>query len=343
MGRYDGADPGRQAKPDTMPDPATDPLSDPFPVTLDQALKRIDQTVGIDSLLADQGQDRVAAYYAQSRIGYDKLHSGQGCMHVALNRDGQFSRKGFLAQPRRVARHMAEIDGTLVLELGAGLGFNARHLAATHPLARITALDLLPDHVARIARDARDQGLPNLTAIQGSHQDLPAGLGRFDVIFAVETLCYATDPDRVAAGIAAHLDPGGRFLMFDPLATRDEDALPSQMALATRLYRLGVALSRPLWRAEDWIRALTGAGLTIRQDLDLTAQAMPGLRLMQDKALDATGSTLKRLAFRAMPRHLAGNLATALTGPFVCAGPGPQPDLGAGSIAYRCLVAEAPA
>jgi arsenite methyltransferase len=316
---------------------------DPFPVTLAQALDRIDRTIGIAGLLADQGQDRVAAYYAQSRIGYDRLHSGKGCMHVALNPDGRFDRKGFQAQPKRIGRHLTEIGAKRVLELGAGLGFNARHLARAHPAVAITALDLLPDHVARITRDARDLGLTNLTALQGSHQDLPPGLGRFDLIFAVETLCYATDPARVAAGIATHLSPGGRFILFDPLATADEDGLSPPMALATRLYRLGVALPRPLWRAQDWHHALTGAGLRLRRDLDLTEQALPGLRVLQDRALDMTATTLKRLAFKAMPRHLAGNLATALTGPFICFGPGPLPDARTGSIAYRCLIAQAPA
>jgi len=315
----------------------------PFPVTLDQALDRIDRTIGIAGLLANQGQDRVAAYYAQSRIGYDRMHSGQGCMHVALNRDGQFSRKGFLAQPRRVSRHLQQIGAQRVLELGAGMGFNARHLATTHPTVSFTALDLLPAHVDRIARDARAQGIKNLTAVQGSHQDLPPGLGRFDLIFAVETLCYATDPALVAAGIAAHLSPGGRFILFDPLATRDEHTLPPQMAQATQLYRLGVALPRPLWQASDWHQALTGAGLTLLQDLDLTEQALPGLRVLQQRALQMTETPLKRLAFKAMPRHLAGNLATALTGPHVCFGPGPIPDAAAGSIAYRCLIAERPA
>lgn len=314
----------------------------PFPVTLQQALDLIDRNLGIEAMLADQGQDRVAPYYAQSRIGYDRLHSGNGCMHVALNEDGVFHRRGFRSQPDTVGWHIGQIGARRVLELGAGLGFNSRLLAGQHPGVAFTALDLLEDHVTQTHRRARAEGLDNLTAIQGSFQDLPSGRGRFDVIFAVETLCYATDPARVAAGIAAHLAPGGRFILWDPLAARPLTELSAPMALATRVYGLGVALTRGLWQAQDWTEALTGAGLQMRADVDQTLPALPGLRHLQDRALQMTTTLKGRLTLRALPRYLARNAATALTGPFVCFGPGPLPDPTAGSVTYRRIVAEAP-
>jgi len=242
----------------------------PLSATLDQVLDLIDRHLGIDAMLADQGQDRVATYYAQSRAGYDRLHSGRGCMHMALNADGVFHPRGFLTQPGTVGWHIGDIGARRVLQLGAGLGFNTRQLARKHPDVAFVALDLLPDHVAETRRRAQDEGLGNITAIEGSFADLPTGLGRFDVIFAVETLCYATDPTRVAAGIAAHLAPGGRLVMWEPLEARALAILPPTMAQATRLYALGVALTRGLWRPEDWVSALTGAGLTLRANVDQT-------------------------------------------------------------------------
>jgi arsenite methyltransferase len=314
-----------------------------LPVALDQVLDLIDRHLGIDAMLADQGQDRVALYYAQSRAGYDRLHSGRGCMHMALNADGVFHPRGFLSQPGTVGWHIGDIGARRVLELGAGLGFNSRHLARKHPDVAFVALDLLSDHVAETRRRAQDEGLGNITAIEGSFADLPPGLGRFDVIFAVETLCYATDPAGVAAGIAAHLAPGGRFVMWDPLEVRPLSALPAQMALATRLHILGVALTRGLWRPQDWVTALTEAGLTLRANVDQTLPALPGVRHLQDRVLQMLGTRRGRLALRMLPRYLARNVATALTGPHVCFGPGPQPDQSAGAITYRRIAAEAAA
>jgi len=319
------------------------PMPAPFAVTLDHALRRIDQTLGIAAMLADEGQDRTAPYYAQSRIGYDRLHSGKGCMHVALNPDGQFHRKGFLAQARATERQITRLGARRVLELGAGLGFNARHLARAHPDLEVVALDLLPAHVEQIASRARADGLNNVTALQGAHEGFPPGLGRFDVILAVETLCYAADPDRVAAEIAAHLAPGGCLVLFDPFARQPEEALPEPLALATRLYRLGVALTRPLWPVARWRAALAAAGLVLRDESDLTLQALPGLMRLQAAALSRTERVTGRIALRVLPRYLARNAATALTGPFACFGPGPDPDPARGSVSYHRLIAERPA
>jgi len=319
----------------------------PETLSLQQVLDRIDRIIGIDTMLADQGRDLVAPYYAQSRIAYDRLHSGQGCMHVALNPDGVFHRAGYKAQPRRAGAEIRALRARRVLELGAGMGFNTLYLAPRHPGAEFVALDLLAPHVAEIERRARDRLLSSVRAVQGSYDSLPHGLGRFEVIFAVETLCYAADPDRVAAGIAAHLAPGGRVVIFDPFAARPEAALTPAMAQATRLYRLGVALTRELTAPDRWWQALTAAGLRPLADEDLTLQAAPGLLRLQQQAWARTEGVLRRLALRALPPYLLRNLATALTGPFVCFGPQPDaangPDTVQRSVSYRCLIAERPA
>lgn len=320
--------------------PAVLPAAMPVP-GLTGALALIDRHFGIDAMLADEGQDRVAPYYAQSRRAYDRLHSAAGCMHVALNPDGRFRPAGFLVQPKIIARHVAVSGAATVLELGSGLGFNARFLARTCPQVRITGLDRLPEHVAEAGRRAEAEALPNLTFRVGDFNDLPADLGRFDLICAVETLCYARDPRQLAQAIARHLNPGGRLVLFEPLARSPEARLSGELAVATRLYRLGVAIGRPLPTAADWMRALAAAGLRVIAEDDLTAAAAPGLMLLHRRAAAHLQRPLARAAVAALPRYLARNAATALTGPFVCFGPGPVPDPEQGSVAYRRIVARA--
>jgi SAM-dependent methyltransferase len=315
------------------------PLPD-FPLTLDSALALIDRRLGIRAMLADEGQDRVARYYAESRPGYERVHSAEGCMHVALNPDGVFDRAGFLVQPGAVSDLIRRTGARRVLELGAGLGFNSRWLAARHPDVAFTALELLPAHVAEARR--RAAGLANLGFVEGSYEALPAGLGRFDVIFAVETLCYAADPARVAAGLARHLTPGGRFLAFEPLTAAAPASLGMQMELATRLYWLGVAVTRPVPTAGDWAAALARAGLVPEPAADLTRDAAPGLKRLYDRAVAFLNRPGVGLLLPVLPRYLARNAATALTGPFVCFGPQAGRSPGAGSVAYMRLAAARP-
>lgn len=309
---------------------ASMPALPDFPLTLDAMLALIDRRLGIRAMLADQGQDRVARYYAQSRRGYARVHSAEGCMHVALNPDGIFDRAGYLAQPQAVSDLIAATGARRVLELGTGLGFNSRWLAARHPGVAFTALDLLPAHIAEA--QARAAGLTNLSFLQGSYDDLPATLGSFDAIFAIETLCYTRDPARVAAGLARHLTPGGRFLAFEPLSTAAP--LTAQMDLATRLYWLGVAVTRPVPSAADWAGALAAAGLVPDPAADLTQDAAPGLKVLFDKALKVLHRPGIGLALPFLPRYLKRNAATALAGPFVCFGPEAGRRPGPGSVAY---------
>ena len=311
-------------------------------LSLDQALALIDRHLGSRAMLDDTGADRVAIYYRQSRPAYDRVHSGEGCMHVALNPDGRFDRDGFLYQPRAVSQVIASTGARRVLELGTGLGFNSRWLAARHPDVQFVALDLLPDHVAETRRRAAAQGLGNLTVVQGSFDDLPADLGAFDTVFAIETLCYTADPVRVAAGVARHLAPGGRFLAFEPLSLRPLQDLPAPMALATQLYWLGVAVTRPVPGIGDWQAALAAGGLQPDPPQDLTVQAAPGLRVFADRALSSLAQRKWQLLMPMLPRYLKRNLATALAGPFVCFGDPLRLETGRGSVGYIRLGAQAP-
>jgi SAM-dependent methyltransferase len=318
------------------------PLPD-FPLALSEALALIDRRLGIRAMLADEGQDRVARYYAQSRPGYARVHSAEGCMHVALNPDGRFDPAGYLAQPQGVSDLIAATGARRVLELGTGLGFNSRWLAARHPEVAFTALDLLPAHLAEARTRAQAAGLANLAFVQGSYDALPAELGAFDVIFAIETLCYTADPALVAAGLARHLAPGGRFLAWEPLSTRPTAVLEPEMALATRLYWLGVAVTRPVPTAADWQAALVARGLVPEAPADLTAQAAPGLKRFFDKAVSVLNRPGIGAVLPLVPRYLKRNAATALAGPFVCFGPEAGRVAAPGSVAYVRLAAARPA
>lgn len=317
------------------------PLPD-FPLSLTEALALIDRRLGIRAMLADEGQDRVAHYYAQSRLGYERVHSAEGCMHVALNPDGRFDPAGYLAQPMAVSDLIAATGARRVLELGTGLGFNSRWLAARHPDVAFTALDLLPAHLAEAERRARAEGRANLRFVQGSYDALPEGLGTFDLVFAIETLCYTADPALVAAGLARHLAPGGHFLAWEPLGTRPLAGLDPEMALATRLYWLGVAVTRPVPTAADWQAALAAQGLVPEAPADLTAQAAPGLKRFFDKAVSVLNRPGIGAVLPLVPRYLKRNAATALAGPFVCFGPEAGRTAAPGSVAYVRLQAARP-
>ncbi|NEY91336.1 methyltransferase domain-containing protein [Tabrizicola oligotrophica] len=280
-------------------------------------LELVDKTFGIDRVLADKGRDLIKEYYAQSGPAYEAAHSKAGCMHLALNPDGEFSFDGYRRQPRSIVKEMTEIGGSRVLELGCGKGFNSLIVAQRLPEATCIGTDLLEDHLVKARELAREAGASNLSYDQASYEPLPDRFRDMDVIFAVETLCYAKDIDAVARAIAAALRPGGRFVMFDVHSWQDADSLPPDLSMATRLYETSMVVTRGFIRAGAWEAALQRAGLAVDETRDLSRAVQPGLRRLQGMGLGALGDWKKRLALKAMPQYMARNGISALLGPLV--------------------------
>jgi arsenite methyltransferase len=321
--------------------PAGHAAHSPLPMPLAEALAQVDRVFGIERILADEGCDIVAPYYLQSGPGYRRVHSEKGCMHVALNPDGRFDRDGYFTQIREVARQMREVGAARVLELGSGMGFNTLHLAPDHPAVSFTGIDLMAHHVDGANMLTGD--LENVTFARGSYDALPESLGQFDVVFGIETLCYATDLELVARSIAAALRPGGRFVMYDGFRRADFDRAPEEVITATRLFEVTTAVTNGFWRIEDWEKALTGAGLRVLGSEDLTDQSVACMRHLQIRSMRFFSSWKYRVLRHFMPKYLIRNAVAGLMGSYMIEGAGPRSGDTQGCLSYSVVIAEKPA
>ncbi|MBV9734478.1 MAG: class I SAM-dependent methyltransferase [Acidisphaera sp.] len=102
------------------------------------------------------------------------------------------------------------------LELGCGQGYGALALAASHPNWRITAVDLLPAHIADAREFAAEAGIGNAAFIEAdlvtlTQDSLAAAIPEADVVSMHGLWAWVTEPVR--AGIVrllrAKLRPGG--------------------------------------------------------------------------------------------------------------------------------------
>lgn len=261
-------------------------------------------------------------------------------MHVALHEPGASEEEAFFAQAAEVADHLTGEPGERVLELGCGLGANTLHLGARHPEVEFTGLDLMAEHVARASLKALRMG--NVTFRQTSFEDLPPDLGAFDVIFAVETLCYARNPEQMALALARHLRPGGRVILFDAHRKAGFAKYPAGIVTAARLYEISTAVTRGFHAEGSWEAAFARAGLTGIRQSDITDRTRHGLATLHRRAAKAFTDRKWRAALRMMPRYFARNTVAGLLGYHVCFGDGPRPDPAQGAIAYQRIVAEKP-
>ncbi len=127
---------------------------------------------------------------------------------------------------RRTVARMAEQLGTLdagarVLDVGAGYGGAARHLARTFG-CRVTALNLSEKENQRDRQMNREQGLDHLVdVVDGSFESIPAGDAEFDVVWSQDAFLHSGQRGRVIREAARVLVPGGDFIFTDPMQADD--------------------------------------------------------------------------------------------------------------------------
>ncbi len=246
----------------------------------------------------------IACYYEQSRWAYRIFHSNEGVMHLALNPDGAFDKDGYYGQAREVERLIAP-DAEAVLELAPGYGLNLRYLAKRFPGLSFTGVDLVDRHVA--AARARSDGLRNLRFEIGDFHQLAFDPGTFDAVFAVESLCHATDLRRAFQEAHRVLRPGGLFVVIDCWRTSSFSTQPAITQRAAVAAEQALSVGR-LWVIDDWLDAALDAGFDVVENRDLTPQVMPNVRRLERIArVILSYPRMARTAQRLLPERFLMN------------------------------------
>lgn len=118
-----------------------------------------------------------------------------------------------------LAAEMGLAKGMRVLDIGSGLGGTARFLAQRYG-CHVTGIDITPAYVALATDLSRLVGLADATRfIAGSALDLPEPHHPYDAAVLLHVGMNIEDKDRLFAGVARVLKPGGVFAVYDAMAT----------------------------------------------------------------------------------------------------------------------------
>jgi SAM-dependent methyltransferase len=162
----------------------------------------------LDALLeARTDPEDVGRYYKLSDFAY-RLFMGR-TIHMGLSDDGFYHKEDLLKPAQFVERYFRP-EPMNILEVGAGRIGNTRYLAKRHPEHQFTALDLPGRGFLK------NKAPRNVKLVEGDYSDLSCfPENSFDLVYGVETICYAHSKERVISEISRVLKPGGWLVIFD--------------------------------------------------------------------------------------------------------------------------------
>ena len=136
-----------------------------------------------------------------------------------------YYRTGRLPYPEAVADALGRelrLDGTQrLLDVGCGPGSLTLLLAPRVALA--VGIDADRDMIAVAAEDAERAGIDNVRWLRLRAEDLPAGLGRFDVVTFAQSFHWM-DRGAVAATVREMLGPGGACVHVQATTHRGDES-----------------------------------------------------------------------------------------------------------------------
>lgn len=233
------------------------------PVNLARSLKMLTMLAGVEPELRER-------FRHGGGLGYDhypRFHALMAEEAAATHDAGLLD----IVVPIVPGLHERLTEGAALADIGCGSGHAVNLLARAYPASRFVGFDLGEEAIEAARAEAADWGLTNATF---ELRDV-AALGEeaaYDVVTAFDAIHDQAFPDRVLAGIATALRPGGTFLMVDIKA---QSGVEKNLGLpwATYLYTLSlmhcmtVSLAHggaglgTVWGRQTAVRMLEEAGL----------------------------------------------------------------------------------
>ena len=173
------------------------------------------------------------------------------------------------------------LTGKRALDVGCGAGLLAEPLARLS--AEVTGVDAAEENVAVARTHAAGSGL----AIDYRAGELAAlGLGRFDLVTAMEVLEHVADKPAFLAELARHLAPGGLLVLSTPNRTARSRVLMVGLAEAVGAIPRGTHDWNDFVTPDELHDLLETAGLQMSPPRGIAFSPAKGLHLSDDLSLN---------------------------------------------------------
>src|SRR3989344_6792363 len=220
----------------------------------------------------------IAKYYDNSVFAYRLFaHNTQTLsIHYGLREPGVKDRHEAMLRENDFVITLAAIErGMRVLDAGCGVGGSALYIAENTG-AHVTGLTLSPRQVMLAKQYAATRGLSDRTSFfvtDYTKTNFPNN--SFDVIYGIESICYAVPKSAFLQEALRLLKPGGRLVVSDGYVTHRPQTPQEQNILKQFLF--GYSLQE-LITFEEMGKAMKKAGFKKTYYVSKTAEVEPAVK-----------------------------------------------------------------
>lgn len=227
----------------------------------------------------------IKKYYKDSFLGYLLFHSWEGAIHMALSRNGSFSKNDYFRQAEEVGDIIEQRnEGTSALriaEYGCGRAFNIKYLAERFKPWSFLGVDVSEKNISSGQKLLKTSS--NSEVQLGDFHNLSEIPSEsFDAAFCVETLCHAEDLHLVLNSIHRTLKDNASFVVFDGF--RASASAPTESLKKAVKYTERAMAVPQFFTSQYFIETAEKCGFEVEEVEDRSAEIMPNLIRLSDLA-----------------------------------------------------------
>ena len=240
----------------------------------------------------------VKKYYKVNKIAYRIFHSPKGFMHMRVNNNKGI--KNITYQQEVVSTYFNSKTSN-VLELGCGQSANIKYLAKKYPKINFTGIDIYPGKCKLKNTKILTMDYHNLSIFEENS---------FDIVYAIATLCYSQDKNKIYKEVFRILKPNGYFIIFDAYANVERENIGENDKKIMSLIEKGMAVKK----FESYKNIATYAknsGFKIIKQENLSNNILNNARYFKIlSSLVVKVKPTSYLIFKLFPKEFTGNIVS---------------------------------
>ena len=174
----------------------------------------------------EKHKKRIVKYYEDSRWLYQHFWYSKRSLGLHFGIDGDGSEnidQTIVNQYKQLIKLGSISKSKRVLDAGCGVGGASLYLAK-HTGAQVYGISIVDDQIAIATNHKLKQGLDNVDFSNQDYTNTNFKHGYFDVIFGIESVCYAYPKSEFLKEAYRILKPGGKLIIVDGYKNKDPNS-----------------------------------------------------------------------------------------------------------------------